>query len=342
MKNIDEIKLEVIGDSIDTLITVDFHARGFVRDVYNILRKKIGEPLTYHAAKGLATALAEKNSCAVIGTGFLISPSFKPESDGPIGAALLARSLDLYGAKPVIVSPQGAVSALAAACAAAELNVYYDTETSFKVPHSVALISYPAEAQAAGKMAADIIRDWKPKAMICIELPGQNEAGLYHSAFGRQLADWVVPVDSLMDEVRKSGGFTVGIGDLGNEAGMGNTQPEIKTTIPFGDKDVATIIESDAPIMSTISDFGTYGLIACLSAVTGMDLLHDARMQEHVTRAAILNGAVEGIHGNPKPCIDLVDIKYINSFVDLLHAILIYSEIHSATRPYALEFLQKK
>jgi hypothetical protein len=342
VKSMEEVKLEVIGNAIDTLITVDFHARGFVRSVYDILRKKIGKPLTYHAAKGLSEALAEKNSVALIGTGFLIAPSLKPETDGPIGAALLARALDLYGAKPIIVAEEGAISCLKAICLAAELNVYEDLEKALEVPHSVGLVSYPVEKDAAQKVSERLINEFKPKAMVTIEHPGQNELGLYHTAFGKQLADWVAPIDILMNDVRKAGGFTVGIGDLGNEAGMGNAKPEIDEVIPYGDKGVATIIESDAPIMSVISEIGTYGLIACLSAVTGQDLLHDERLQELVTRASVLNGAVEGIHGNPKAALDLVDVKYCNYCVGLLHAILQYSEIHSTSRPYCLEFIREK
>ena len=341
MQSIEEIKLKVIGDAIDTLISVDFHARGLVKPVYDILRKKIGTSLTYHAARGLSKVLTEKNDVVLIGTGFLIAPSLKPETDGPIGAALLARALDLIGSKPIIVAEKEALSCLRGACTAAELNVYEDVKMALLVPHSVALIPYPVAKDEAQNMANMLIKDLKPKAMVTIETPGQNENGLYHSAFGRQLADWVAPIDLLLTEVQRAGGFTIGIGDLGNEAGLGNAKPEIENAIPFGDKGVTTIIGSDAPIMSVISDFGTYGLIACLSAVTGKDLLHDARLQEQVTRAAVMSGGVEGIHGNPKAAIDLLDVKYCNCFVDLLHAILIYAEIHSATRPYALEFIQK-
>ncbi|HOV70024.1 MAG TPA: DUF4392 domain-containing protein, partial [Clostridia bacterium] len=303
---------------------------------------KMGAPLTYKAAKGILEAITEKGSKVIIGTGFLIAPSFKPETDGPIAAALLARALDLLGAKPIIVAEEGALSSIKAAALAAELNVYDDIEKSEVVPHSVAVIAYPAEKAAAKKMSDYIINQVKPKAMVSIEHPGQGENGKYFTAFGRQLLDWVAPIDELLRDLRKAGAFTVGIGDLGNEAGLGNAQPEILEAIPYADIGVATVIESDAPIMANISEVGTYGLIAALSVVSGNLVLHDARIQEITTRAAVAGGAVEGVGGNPKACIDLIDIKYINYVIELLHCIMIYGEIHSKTRPYCIDFMQKK
>ena len=66
LPTLEQIKSQVIGEAIDTLITVDFHGRGLVRPVYEILRKKIGSPLTYHAARGLHEATKENNSVVLI------------------------------------------------------------------------------------------------------------------------------------------------------------------------------------------------------------------------------------------------------------------------------------
>jgi hypothetical protein len=178
--------------------------------------------------------------------------------------------------------------------------------------------------------------------MISIEHPGQNEDGKYHSAFGRQLLDWVAPIDELLRDLRAAGAFTVGIGDLGNEAGLGNAQPEIKSAIPFGEAKVATIIESSAPIMAAISEIGAYCLIAALEAISGKELLHDARLQDIVVRASVISGAVEGISGKATACVDLVDIKYLDGVIDTLHCILKYGRIHGVTRPYCVDFMQAK
>ena len=273
------------------------------------------------------------------GTGFLVPPAIYPETDGPIAAALLARALDILGCKTFIVCEKELLPCLQGACVAAGVSPFENAEMVLSIAHTVGLITLPTDKQEFAATSAGIFDRLHPKAMVSIEHPGQNAEGRYYAAFGRELPGWVAPLDILLKQVRDRGGFTVGIGDLGNEAGLGNAQPEIKSVIPFGDK-IATVIKSNAPIMSVVSEMGTYGLIAALTAVTGKMLLHDVRLQEAVTRQAVLSGAVDGVSGKREAGADLIDVKYLVSFIELLHAILIYTEMHSATRPYCLEFIQ--
>jgi hypothetical protein len=182
----------------------------------------------------------------------------------------------------------------------------------------------------------DALLALEPVAMIAIEHPGKAEDGKYYSALGYELDAWTAPIDDLFDAVRVRGGFTVGIGDLGNEIGMGYAKPEINALIPYGDR-ITTAGSCNAPIIASISEFGAYGLIAALAAISGRPVLHSPELEEIVLRAAIMAGAVCGCTGVPQPSIDLVDISYLRAFVHMLHCIVVYAQSYSVTRPFFID-----
>jgi len=346
----DELRVQAITEGIDALITVDFFGRGFLRPVYDAIRSVVGMPLTYHAATGLSKALSKQQSYVVIGTGFLIAPSMKPETDGPIGAALLARALNLgFNARTIVVAEEGAMSSLKGACVAASLHTYDDPERLASVPHSVALVPIPTDSHTAKSVSEELVRKFRPKAMISIEHPGRSVSGIYHDGHGGKLDDWVAPVEDLFCMVRENGGFTVGIGDVGNEIGFGGVRDSIAELIPFGAKckcpcakGLVSASVSDAPIFANVSEIGAYALIAALAAVTGKNILHDADLQDFVMKQAVLCGAIEGDGGRCEYAIDMLDVKYYRDLIDILHAILIYSDMTLDHTPHFLEYYKTR
>lgn len=229
MRTFDEQKILNCGQAIDDLINIDFHARGVLKPIYQAFLQKVGEPLTTYAAKGLLKVLEEPGKVVLIGTGFMIKPTLKPETDGPIASALLARAVSLLGGKPVIVIEKEGVKATIEACNAAELNVCESIEEALNTPHSVAIEFMPAcknKKKAEDKF--DYFLSYHPVAMVSIEHPGSGDDGKYYSVMGYALGDWVAPIDKLLEEVGAQGGFTIGVGDAGNEAGMGYAKEAIR------------------------------------------------------------------------------------------------------------------
>jgi len=351
MKEEGDLRLRSVTEGIDALMTVDFYGRGFLWRAYNAVREAVGQPLTYKAAKGLVSALSSgPNPCVVIGTGFLISPHMKPETDGPIGAALLARALRLgFDAFPIIVAEDGVIDCLQGACQAAGLHVYRDAKKASDLSHSVALLSIPADRSRSAQLFQELTDEYKPKAMVSIEHPGTNPLGVYHSGDGLELGSWVAPIEDLFRRIRERGGFTVGIGDIGNEIGFGGVRKQIADIIPGGAKcrcpcggGLVSATECDAPIFANVSEIGSYALIAALSAATGRKLLQDGRLQEDVTRQAVLNGAVEGDMGRCEYAIDMLDVEYYKHIVELLQAIIDYSALTYQRSPHWLEWYDKQ
>lgn len=338
MKNFEEQLLEHTGQAIDALMTADIHARGIIKPIFEHLTRQIGEPLSTFAAKGLMRVLEKPNAIVLVSTGFLVKPTMNPETDGPIAAALTARAVAILGGIPVIVAEEGCLPSLRVACRAAELNVMESVDSALKTPGSVVLTAMPPCAQAAEaeRVMAELLA-LSPAAMIDIEHPGKGCDGKYYSAMGYVLEGWPGPVDDLFEKVRAQGGFTIGIGDLGNEIGMGFARPAITEMIPYGGL-IATEGTCDAPIIACISEYGAYGLFAALTFISGKDVLPSPDLVETVLRAAVTGGAICGCNGVPTPSIDMIDVEYVRAYVQMLRCAIVYSRKFASSRPFFVEF----
>lgn len=104
--NQEELTQRNIGQNLDDLMNLDPRGYGVCRILYRASRHYAGEPLTMHTAKQLVKTV-KKGDLVYIMTGFVLTPSRCAETDGIIGAMLLARALvRAFGARPVIVCAQ--------------------------------------------------------------------------------------------------------------------------------------------------------------------------------------------------------------------------------------------
>src|SRR5262249_4901409 len=179
----------IVGDSIDRAVNIEmrFRAglpRGVTYPLYEAARKKQKKPLTWLAAKLLKDKIkAGQNVFVVAGAG---TPPGLPagETDGPPGAAAIARAIEIgLGAKPILISDERNRPAVVTSAEAAGLAAV--GEPLFKQRRSVALaINYPLGDAAGKKAARDLCRKFKPAAMVFIEKVGPNTKGIYHSIMG--------------------------------------------------------------------------------------------------------------------------------------------------------------
>ena len=88
-------------------------------------------------------------------------------------------------------------------------------------------------------------------------------------------------------------GTTVGIGDGGNEIGMGNLAEHIPSVEQLPDEPCVTTVSH--LIIASVSNWGGYGLVAGLSLLTGRNLLPSPEQEEDVIRAMVDRGAVDGV-----------------------------------------------
>src|SRR5881392_3831507 len=68
-----------------------------------------------------------------------------------------------------------------------------------------------------------LLADHRPTHLVSIERPGRTASGDYLSARGETVRPWNAPVDALFLMAPRRVA-TVGVGDGGNEIGMGNVR----------------------------------------------------------------------------------------------------------------------
>lgn len=287
-----------IAENIDRLITVDITARGVVEPLYRAARTAQQGPLTGLAAQALYERV-QPNDVVVIATGMPVGPLQTGEQDGPVSAATLARALVLgLKANPVILTDPTNVESISAAVRSAGLFVY-PLELSLMHPTAACVMAYPVDPQEATDAAEQFLDGYKPSALITIERAGANEFGEYHAALGRSLTQWCAKVDILFEQAKEQGTLTIGVGDGGNELGCGLIRSAVLDAAPNGRQckcpcggSIVPRFVPDVLIIAAISNWGVYGVEACLAALLGRrEVLHDREIDHRVHVACAAAGA---------------------------------------------------
>jgi len=322
-----------IGEQIDQLTTIEmgyqFGSESVLAKLYESARKTAGDaPLSLYTADRLMRALGARD-VVIITTGFMCPP-LMGENDGPPGAAVLARALSLaFDVTPVLVTEQQIVDVLFAACRGAGMNVY-DLELSKRAKRTVAIEAFPMDKQKAKERSETLVSDLNPSAIISVERPGRNEKGEYHYLSGSNITPVVAKVDYLFEEALSRGILTIGIGDGGNELGLGKIKETVKQYVPTGKKckcpcegGIAADIAADIPVIAGISNWGCYGLAAALSAITGMhDVLHTGAIERRILGKCADAGAVNGHTWATETAVDGISEDIHVYMVEMLRTIV--------------------
>lgn len=215
------------------------------------------------AAGGLlasAKSIAEHHQphvCIVTG---LYLPHGEPpcgETDGPIGAAHLAAAFHRVGIPCRLVTDRPSAGAITAAARGAGLA------TDF--PIDVASVDDAGDDR--GTPVEEIEKIWKKLSpavshVISIERIGISADGAPRNMRGVDISCYNAPLEKLFFGQPWT---TIGIGDGGNEIGMGSIYRTVRAAnIPYGDKS-ACIVPCDHLIVATISNWGAIGLIGAVA-----------------------------------------------------------------------------
>ena len=260
------------------------------------LRRHIPTNFCYQTAQ-----FALKNSgTTIIATGFYISAAGAPETDGPPGALALGRALESLGRRVVYVTD------------------HYTTPIlrPFLIGDDQ-LVDFPiADDDTSREFASELLSTLDPSLLISIERCGPTNEGAYLNMRGEDISPHTAKVDQLFLQHDR----TVGIGDGGNEIGMGNLAQHIPQveTLPA---DPATTCTTHLVVSST-SNWGGYGIVAALSILVGRNLLPDLEEEEGLIRRMVDLGAVDGIMGASRYSVDTMELaehgKALSDLIDLL------------------------
>ena len=248
-----------------------------------------------------AAKLVLRNAGTVlVVTGFYILSPGAPETDGPPGALALGNALERLGFTVNYVTDAHSAPVLKA----------------IGVPEE-SLVEFPITGDCeSGAYANRVLEELEPSVLIAIERCGLSDDGLYRNMRGRDITPFTARTDHLFYDHPA----TIGIGDGGNEIGMGAVASIIHTVPSLVEKPAMT--RTTELILSSVSNWGGYGLTAALSLRTGRNLLPTVETEREWIRQAVDAGAVDGVLGEARYGVDAMSLEETGQALRQLHALL--------------------
>lgn len=295
---------DITGEAIDRVCTIQAKNRGMPHDfivrLYDEARKLTGNrPISAVAAEKLIATVG-RGDVVLILTGAGLSPILpKGESDGPPGAAALARALYKgLGAVPVYVLEAHHADPVVASSHALGLMIKKFSEAKdFRLGASIELA--PPLQEGVPAWVQDVFERYNPKAIVCAERLGPGKNGLMHSATAIPLSNYdptpgaAVDTSPLVEEANKRGILTIGIGDHGNEIGFGAIYDAVAKIMPKGDV-MGTTVATDVIFPVMMSNWGCYGIEAALAFLLKKpELMHSPADEERMLRDCLNAGGLE-------------------------------------------------
>lgn len=176
-------------------------------------------------------------------------------------------------------------------------------------------MEYAALDAGAAELDA-IIDKYAPQAAVSIERCGKNAAGHFANMRGVVIDEFTAPLDDLITAVKKRGILTIGVGDGGNEIGMGNLKQEISDNLEL----TPCVTEVDNLVIASVSNWGAYGIAAYLAKLSGEDVLaRFAEVRDFIARTVEV-GSVDGISHELVCTVDGFDMVVEQEILDALLA----------------------
>lgn len=257
-------------------------------DLRNIhkLCKYLPDNFCEHAAN----AILQHPGTVLITTGFYVAGTC--ETDGPIGAIVLADLLANMGSTPVFVTDRYCAEIL-------------------RRCRQYRVIDFPIvsheESQA---IARTILTEEHPALLISIERCGMSKDRKYYNMRKMEVSDQTAKIDHLFLEFPTS----IGIGDGGNEIGMGNLAQEIlMEALPI----YPCVTRVQYPLIATVSNWAAYGIAAYLSQKQGRDYMKFVTVRDILAQLVAL-GVVDGVLKEPAMSVDGFSLDAIEDVVAAL------------------------
>ncbi|NKC15495.1 MAG: DUF4392 domain-containing protein [Gammaproteobacteria bacterium] len=268
--------------------------------------------LASHRAPAVAPAVA-------IVTGFYVPEGEPPaaETDGPIGSVQLAAGLIKAGIAALIVTDTPCAAAVQAAA---------DAAAGVTVP----VLVNASDDRDLSRLRAQILQRLPALShLIALERVGPAGDGVPRNMRGADVSAHTAPLERLFDKsFFTTAPHTIGIGDGGNEIGMGRFSPElIARHISAGER-IACRVATDHTLVCGVSNWGGAALLAALACMRPDlkgDLLAALDRDTHwaMLQAMVQNGpAVDGVTRQQTLTVDGLDFTVHGQFIDDLLQIM--------------------
>ncbi|MCG5472071.1 DUF4392 domain-containing protein [Micromonospora sp. LAH09] len=244
------------------------------------------------AARSLATAGAPD---AAVFTGFFIPGAEPPaaETDGPLGAVQIAAALRLLGGRCRLVTDEPCAPVLQAAVAAAAPGLPVDVAP---------LRGYEEWA------AARLPEYGRLTHLIACERVGPGVDGRPRNMRGEDIGAHTAPLDRLYTS---GSAYRIGIGDGGNELGMGLLPADLVGRVVASGERIRCVVGADALLVGGTSNWAAAALVGALSLlspdVPSLRALLEPAWSYDLLTAIVRAGAVDGVRRRPTVSVDGLD-----------------------------------
>jgi hypothetical protein len=263
-----------------------------IRNLFELLlsEKLLSENIFEQTARIIRRRKFEK---AIIITGFPKGETY--ETDGPLGSFVIADLLrtNLKIKNVIITVPQNLFNKIKPLCREILPEISLRAIEEIGVDHLETTLG------------------------ISIEFPGPNRKGIFHHMNGNSLdSSFLMIKDPILFlrkfwlgiEEKNPDSLTVGIGDGGNELGLGKYEQQIRQIIPFGRScscsckaGIASSISSSITLLGNTSNWAAFALASALG--------YHFSFETYQQWLSKLNnvGIVDGVTGNIAPTVDGID-----------------------------------
>lgn len=239
-------------------IILKFSRRGMDR-----LRPYLPARYCEDAAKEI---LSWRRGPVLLATGFYVAGH--AETDGPAGTVVLAKALQQLGFAPFVLTDE--------------------TCSHYFEPEGLDTIYMPYEEGES--FCLSLLEDVQPAGLISIERCGRNAEGDYANMHGESIRSHTAQIDRLFDAAYGKVP-TIGVGDGGNEIGMGNLADVIERELSL----VPCSTKTDRLVIATVSNWGAYGIAAYLQILTGIPVFPPVEEVESYLARTVALGSVDGM-----------------------------------------------
>jgi D-glutamate cyclase len=270
-------------------------------------------PLARHAADGLSTAAhsiaAPRHASVVILTGAYIPWATPPaaETDGPPGATLLAAGLAEFGIPVRLLTDHWCSSVLGAA----------GEESAPDVPIDVC----DGEPVEVDRLLDRYIR-LGVTHLVAVERLGPAADGAVRNFRGEDITPFTAKLDGLLSANQPWS--TIGVGDGGNELGMGNIpSSDVASATEHGNR-IHCVVPCDHLIVAGVSNWGALGLLLAVGLALGKRKTADAYVSAECHRRAVdaclAAGAVDGTLGRALASVDGLGLREHDAVIERIRA----------------------
>ena len=256
-------------------------------------------------AEEAARVVLDNPGTAIIVTGFYILTGGADETDGPPGAVVIGEALQSLGYEVVYVTDRHGTPIMDALAG-----------------DRARIVDFPITSEAESRgFAEKTLTEVDPSVVISIERCGLTAEDDYRNMRGLNIGDFNARVDYLFDDHPN----TVGIGDGGNEIGMGNLADVIPSVESL--PDVPCVTTTTKLLIASVSNWGGYGLVAAMSELEGKNLLPSIEHEAGILKRSVEAGAVDGMSTKQENKVDGFTLEENSQTVQALHDYLAESGI---------------